>query len=63
MIKDVLKKGDTIKCYDEKEIISLMGELEKEGYMTDFLYEKDGQKGLWLEITKGIRKKHESNKD
>ena len=61
MIKDVLKKGDIIKCSDEKEIISLMGKLEKEGYMTDFLYEKDGQKGLWLEITKGIRKKHESN--
>lgn len=63
MKKDLLKKGDTIKCNDEKEIISLMGELEKEGYMTDFLYEKDGQKGLWLEITKGIRKKYESYND
>ena len=52
----MLKKGDTIKCHDEKEIIYLMGVLEKEGYCTDFLYEKDGTKGLWLEITKGIRR-------
>ena len=52
----MFKKGDTIKCHDEEEILYLMKELEKEGYETDFLFEKDGEKGLWLEITKGIRK-------
>lgn len=51
-----MKKGDTIKCHDKEELVEVMCELEKEGYRTDFLYEKDGQKGLWLQITKGIRK-------
>ena len=60
----MLKKGDTIKCHDENEIIYLMGVLEKEGYATDFLYEKNGEKGLWIEIKKGIRcKKHETRND
>ena len=52
----MLKKGDTIKCHDTEELLSLMKELENEGYGTDFLYTKDGEEGLWLEITKGIRK-------
>ena len=52
----MLKKGDTIKCHDAEELLYLMKELEKEGYGTDFLYTKDGKEGLWLEITKGIRK-------
>ena len=55
----MLKKGDTIKCHDEDEIIYLMGVLEREGYGTDFLYELNGEKGLWLEITKGIRRKRD----
>ena len=60
----MLKKGDTIKCHDEEEIIYLSTVLEKEGYTTDFLYEKDGEKGLWLEIIKGIRRnKHETSKN
>lgn len=57
-----MKTGDTIKCHDEEECIEIMGELEKEGYGVDFLYEKDGQKGLWLEITKGIRKNNGKEK-
>ena len=52
----MLKKGDTVKCHDGEELLDLMKELEKEGYETDFHFEKDGEKGLWLEITKGIRK-------
>ena len=56
----MLKKGDTIKCSNEKECLSYMQELESEGYSTDFLYEKDGEKGLWIEITKGIRPKKEA---
>ncbi len=52
----MFKKGDTIKCHDEEEILYLMKELESEGYSTDFLYKKDGVSGLWLEITKGIKR-------
>ena len=46
-----LKVGDTIKCATSKEIIDLMM-LAKEGIDTDFLYEKDGEHGLWLEVRK-----------
>ena len=46
----VLKSGDTIKCSDAEEMIKTMNELEKENIHTDFLYEKDGEKGYWLEI-------------
>ena len=46
----VLKSGDTIKCSDEEDMIETMNELEKYDIQTDFLYEKDGEKGYWLEI-------------
>lgn len=46
----MLKKGDTIKCSSSDEAVDLMHTLDLEGYNTDFLYEKDGEKGLWLEI-------------
>lgn len=46
----VLKSGDTIKCFDAEEMIKIMNELEKENIHTDFLYEKDGEKGYWLEV-------------
>lgn len=47
-----LEVGDTIKCATSKEIIDLMMMLAKEGIDTDFLYEKDGEHGLWLEVRK-----------
>lgn len=47
----MLKKGDTIKC-SKDEIVDVMTELEKEGVTTDFLYEKDGEKGYWLVVLK-----------
>ena len=43
-----LKKGDFIKCHDKDDITELM----KYDIETDFVYEKDGQKGLWLEVIK-----------
>lgn len=45
-----LKIGDTIKCSDSNEMVSLSEELAKEDVVTDFLYEKDGEKGFWLEV-------------
>ena len=44
--------GDTIKCKDPKEMVDLMYALNYEGIETDFMYEKDGEKGLWLEVVK-----------
>ena len=46
----MLQVGDTIKCHDKEEMVQLMAELEKEDIHTDFLYEKDGVKGLWLVV-------------
>lgn len=48
----MLKVGDTIKCSTAGEMICLMYELAKENIETDFLYAKDGNEGLWLEVTK-----------
>ena len=42
--------GDTIKCHDADEMIYIMRELAKDGIETEFGYEKDGKKGLWLEV-------------
>lgn len=45
-----LKIGDTIQCSTSEEMVDLMTTLVKEGIDTDFRYEKDGEKGLWLEV-------------
>lgn len=42
--------GDTIKCNDADDMIETMSKLSKDGIESEFLYEKDGIKGLWLEI-------------
>ena len=48
----MLKVGDTIKCADKEDCVNTMVNLAKEGIETDFLYEKDGEQGLWLEVIK-----------
>ena len=47
-----LSIGDTIKCADKEDCVNMMLELAKEGVETDFLYEKVGKKGFWLEVEK-----------
>ena len=47
--------GDTIKCSSPDEAIELMKKLALEGIETDFMYEKDEERGLWLEVVK-VRK-------
>lgn len=47
-----LKVGDMIKCYDKEELVDYMEGLMEMGIETEFVYEKDGVKGLWLEVTK-----------
>ena len=43
-----LKVGDTIECFDKDDLVDTFQALQKEGVDTDFLYEKDGKRGLWL---------------
>ena len=45
-----LKKGDTIKCKDKDDMVNTFMELQKVGVDTDFLYEKNGEKGFWLVV-------------
>lgn len=46
-----MQVGDTIKCNNIDDMIDLMQSLIKDGIETDFLFEKEGEKGLWLIIT------------
>ena len=55
----MLKVGDAIKCHDEDDLIDTMKDLAELGIETDFVYEKAGEKGLWLEITKVKRSANE----
>jgi hypothetical protein len=48
----MLKVGDTIKCADKEDCVNTMVNLATEGIETDFLYEKDGEEGLWLKVIK-----------
>ena len=41
-----LKADDTIKCRDADDAIRMSEELLKAGIYTDFLYYKDGKRGL-----------------
>lgn len=48
----MLQVGDTIKCANKNDCVRTMTELAKCDIETDFLYEKDGKQGLWLEVIK-----------
>lgn len=50
MSKRGLLVGDTIQCRDKEEMVKYMMALAQEGIDSDFMYEKDGKKGLWLVI-------------
>ena len=47
-----MELGDTIRCHDKDDMVKTMMDLAKDGIETDFLYEKDGEKGFWLVVTK-----------
>jgi hypothetical protein len=51
-MKNELHVGDTIHCRDAEDMINTMYELNHLGIETDFMYEKDGVRGLWLIIEK-----------
>ena len=48
----MLSVGDTIKCANKDDLLQTHNELAENNIMTDFMYEKDGIKGLWLVIEK-----------
>lgn len=52
MSKRGLLVGDTIQCRDKEEMVNYSMALARLDIETEFMYEKDGEKGLWLEITK-----------
>lgn len=45
-----LRPLDTIQCNDADEMVEVHHTLSMQGYKTDFLYEKDGNKGYWIKI-------------
>lgn len=45
-----LKKGDFIECHDKDDLVDTFMELSKGDIETDFVYERDGKKGYWLEV-------------
>lgn len=47
-----LNVGDTIECRDADDATRMSKELLEAGIYTDFLYYKDGKRGLWLEVVK-----------
>jgi hypothetical protein len=46
----MLKIGDKIKCQNKDDAVDTMQRLAKEGIETDFIYEQDGRRGIWLEV-------------
>lgn len=49
-IQRELQAGDTIQCSNKEDLLNTHNELSKNGIITDFMYEKDGIKGLWLVV-------------
>lgn len=51
----MIKVGDTIKCRDKDDMVNTLTDLAREGIETDFMYEKDGENGLWLVVTDVVK--------
>lgn len=45
-----VKQGDTIRCADKDDAVEYLTALMQGGQDADFLYEKDGEKGLWVVV-------------
>lgn len=50
-----LKKGDLIKCTDAEDAANVADALSKNGIDWDFVYEHNGEKGIWIEILEDER--------
>ncbi len=47
-----MKKGDVIRCTGKEQMVEIDQQLCIEGYTTDFLYQHNGEHGLFIEIIK-----------
>lgn len=47
----MLKVGDYIGCHDKEEMLDMSVSLGKAGIQTEFVYEMNGEGGLWLVVT------------
>lgn len=47
-----LSVGDMIRCADAEDMVNTMKDLQEEGIDTEFEYERNGEEGLWLVVTK-----------
>lgn len=45
-----LKKGNTIKCKDGKDMLDFDSEIHKLGYKTVYLYSWEGESGYYIQI-------------
>jgi hypothetical protein len=45
-----LKKGDVIRCRDKEDMLATFLNLTACGMNLEFCYERDGQRGYWLEV-------------
>lgn len=49
-MENKLKKGDSIRCHDQEEAGTVADMLCHLGIEWDFCYEKDGKRGIWIDI-------------
>ena len=49
-MENKLKKGDSIRCHDQEEAGTVADMLCHLGIEWEFCYEKDGKRGIWIDI-------------
>ena len=47
---DLLRKGDSIRCHDRDDAAQVADALCDLGINWDFTYDKNGEKGIWIDI-------------
>lgn len=50
MTNNKIQIGDLIKCRDKEDAGGVAETLNNLGYIWDFVFEHNGEKGIWIEI-------------
>ena len=50
MTNNKIQIGDLIHCRDKEDAGGVAETLSNLGYIWDYVFEHDGQKGIWIEI-------------
>ena len=50
MERNKIKPGDFIKCKDKEDAANVAETMSNLGYIWEFCFEHNGQKGIWIEI-------------